>query len=678
MISKLFGHIGKITSGTHSRAFFALLLLLPFSFQLFAQNNVNNLIFSGNNAMKQKNYYGAAKLYEEALKQESKMYDVVWKAAEAYRLDNDYVNALKHYKTLVDKEEDSYPDATYYYAQMLKSNEDFLRAQYFFKRFITLSKKSGFKGNMQNAEHAEQEILNCEYAWKQQNHPQAVQIQHADTAMNSVFSDFGASLSNETVLFSSIRPENDTAKTYRSQIYAAKYNNFSAIDFFEGLSDMPYTDISNPCMNSAGTKIYFSLTEDFTNGNTFIYECTKEENGWSSPEMLSEKINVPGYNSTQPCLVEFEDRPDILLWSSNRPGGEGGYDIYSCEILPDGNFGTVKNIGRPIIEDERFAEFTDTTSLINTPGDEITPFYSKIDSTLYFSSNYYQTIGGFDIFSTKGNFRVWDKVTNLGYPINSAQNDTYYKIYREQGIAFFTSNRKEAMAQTHQSCCNDIFYYTTEQYVSEERKLEIETEVRIATLTQRTKLLVPISLYFHNDIPNPNSWDTVTNQNYSDTYFGYMNMQDKYRREFSKGLSKTEREQAIDSIDYYFSNCVEDNYNRLLEFTNLMKELLESGQKIAITIKGFTSPLNTVEYNNNLAKRRISSLVNFFGEYDNGYFHPYIESGQIEYKFVAFGKTHAAANVSDDRSDQRNSVYNPAAARERRIEIIAVEIEKDK
>ena len=126
-----------------------------------AQNrDVNNLVFSGDNAVKQKNFYGAVKLYEEALKQDGKMYDVVWKTAEAYRMDNDYANALVHYKTLVDKAEYKYPNATYHYAQMLKSNEDFMRAQYFFKRFITLSKKDGFKGDKTYAEQAEQEILN--------------------------------------------------------------------------------------------------------------------------------------------------------------------------------------------------------------------------------------------------------------------------------------------------------------------------------------------------------------------------------------------------------------------------------------------------------------------------------------------------------------------------------------
>ena len=651
-------------------------LLLLVSCVAMAQNrDVNNLVFSGDNAVKQKNFYGAAKLYEEALKQDGKMYDVVWKTAEAYRMDNDYANALVHYKTLVDKAEDKYPNATYHYAQMLKSNEDFMRAQYFFKRFITLSKKDGFKGDKANAEQAEQEILNCEYAWKQQNHPQAVEIKHADDGMNSVYSDFGASLSGGKVLFSSIRPENDSVKTYTSKIYSTEVDNFANVSSVD-LDVLAPADISNPYISNDGKKMYFSITDDFAKGNTYIYMCTRNGDGWSEPQKLPDKINTPGYNSTQPYLVEYGSRPDILLWSSNRPGGEGGYDIYSCEILPDGSFGSVKNIGRPIIEDERFAEFTDTTSMINTPGDEITPFYNLIDSTLYFSSNHYQTIGAFDIFAVKGNFRVWNEIQNLGYPINSAQNDIYYKIYPEEGIAFLTSNRKGALAQTHQSCCNDIFYYNIEKFVSEEERLAMETEIRIATLTQRTKLLVPISLYFHNDIPNPNSWDTVTSQNYSDTYFSYMQMQEKYRREFSKGLDRTRREQATDSIDVFFSNMVEENYNRLIEFTKMMKELLESGQKVAITIKGFTSPLNTVEYNNNLAKRRISSLVNYFNEYENGVLRQYIENGQIEYKFVAFGKTKAAANVSDDRSDQRNSVYNPAAARERRIEIIAVEIER--
>ncbi|MDD3687857.1 MAG: hypothetical protein PHE56_13985, partial [Bacteroidales bacterium] len=380
----------------------------------------------------------------------------------------------------------------------------------------------------------------------------------------------------------------------------------------------------------------------------------------------------PGYDSTHPFLAEREDKNDVFLWSSERPEGEGGYDIYFVEILPDGNWGYARNIGRPIFEDTRYISFFDTTSVINSPGNEITPFYNPKDSLLYFSSDWHQNMGGYDIFKTKGNFRVWDSIQNLGYPLNSAQNDFYYKIYPDHYLAFLSSNRKSAFAQTHQSCCNDLFYHQLEKTIT----IEDITEQRIEILTERTKLLVPIALYFHNDQPGPNSWDTVTDLNYSTTYYDYLKLQEDYRKSYSRGLPKSEKLVAIDSVDYYFSYYVQDNYNKLLEFTNLMKELLLEGQKIVVTIKGYTSPLNTVEYNNNLAKRRISSLVNYFAEFESGYFLPYIESGQITYEFVAFGKTLSDGKVSDDPNDPRNSIYSPAASRERRIEIIAVSVEK--
>jgi hypothetical protein len=280
-------------------------------------------------------------------------------------------------------------------------------------------------------------------------------------------------------------------------------------------------------------------------------------------------------------------------------------------------------------------------------------------------------MGGYDIFKVKGNFRVWDTIKNMGYPLNSAQNDFYYKIYPEQYVAFLSSNRKSAFAQSHQSCCNDIFYHDIEKIITEE-VIEVQ---RIEILTERTKLLVPIALYFHNDQPGPNSMDTITELNYSTTFIDYMKLQEDYRKNFSKGLPKNDKLVAIDSVDYYFSYYVQDNYNKLLEFTSLMKELLAEGQKIVITIKGYTSPLNTVEYNNNLAKRRIASLVNYFAEYESGVFLPFIESGMITYEFVAFGKTLSDGKVSDDPNDPRNSIYSPAASRERRIEIIAVSVE---
>lgn len=653
--------------------FFLKILFTP-SYIQAQDKEIASLIVSGDHAFAKNNYYGAAKLYEDALKYNKRMYDIVLKAADAYRLDNDYVNAAKHYRVLAEKQSEQYPIAIYYYAQMLKANEDFVKAQYFFNQYI---RKFNFDTTQLLVKKSITELSNCELAWKLYNRPSGHKIIHCDTSINSVYSDFCTAFYNDSLLvFSSIRPNGDSVINYNSKIYFVNHNSTNnAAKLFNSTFNIPNADVANIQFNAKQDKAFFTITRKELKDSklvTHIYYSSYQNNEWTKPEKLPELINKKNYNSTHPFLIERESKPNILLWSSDCAGGEGGYDIYQCEILFDGSFGLVRNVGRPIIEDKKFAAFYDTTSVINTKGNEVTPFYNQNDSCLYFSSNWHNSIGGYDIFKVKGNFRVWDTITNLGYPINSAQNDFYYKIYNKQAKAFLTSNRKSSLALSHQSCCNDLYYHEIEKEITE----ELIVENRIEIITEKTKLLVPIALYFHNDHPNPRTRDTLTTLTYSETYFNYINQQELFRKSFSKGLLKTDFDDAIDSVDYFFSYYVQDNYNKLLEFTTLMKELVISGQKVIITIKGYTSPLNTYEYNENLAKRRISSLVNFFEDYENGFFKPYISNAQITYEFVAFGKTLSAGKVSDDPNDPRNSIYSPAASRERRIEIIAVSVEK--
>ena len=94
-------------------------------------------------------------------------------------------------------------------------------------------------------------------------------------------------------------------------------------------------------------------------------------------------------------------------------------------------------------------------------------------------------------------------------------------------------------------------------------------------------------------------------------------------------------------------------------------------------MKGYCSPLASTDYNVNLAKRRISSLRNYFMEYQNGVFVKYVDNpnpneGSITFFNEDIGELKARPNVSDDYYDTKNSVYSPAAALERKIQIIAI------
>ena len=158
-------------------------------------------------------------------------------------------------------------------------------------------------------------------------------------------------------------------------------------------------------------------------------------------------------------------------------------------------------------------------------------------------------------------------------------------------------------------------------------------------------------------------------------------MLEEYETEYSKGTSHEKQIKAIETIDNFFAEKVEKGYSKLVNFAVLMKELLDNGEEIKITIKGFASPLNSTDYNINLSKRRIQSLVNYFETFDNGIFAKYISGaatngGKITFERIAFGEDTADLNISDDLSDLKNSVYSPDAANERKIKILAVSFGK--
>ena len=155
-----------------------------------------------------------------------------------------------------------------------------------------------------------------------------------------------------------------------------------------------------------------------------------------------------------------------------------------------------------------------------------------------------------------------------------------------------------------------------------------------------------------------------------------MVLKTKYLAEYPKGLEGDQKEYAINRVENFFEDSVEAGMQDLEKFALLLDQVLKRGEKVKITMKGYCSPLASTDYNVNLAKRRISSLRNYFMEYDNGKFVKYVDNpneneGKIEFFNEDIGEL-PVSKVSDDVKDVRNSVYSPYAAAERKIQIIAI------
>ena len=232
-----------------------------------------------------------------------------------------------------------------------------------------------------------------------------------------------------------------------------------------------------------------------------------------------------------------------------------------------------------------------------------------------------------------------------------------------------TSNRKGIIYEKGPTCCNDIWKFT----FPKKENPEPSDERKIETLDDLNKYL-PVTLYFHNDRPGPRSWDTIVNLNYLTTFDSYKALQGTYRKEYAKGLTDEQAIEAELDIDDFFKHYVDKGVSDLELFSSLLIKELDRGEKIEVTIKGFASPLAKTEYNVNLTKRRISSLLNYLMEYDTGQYIPYINKtasngGELTFAKIPFGEYTAGSSVSDDYYDQRNSIYNRSAALERKIEI---------
>lgn len=142
---------------------------------------------------------------------------------------------------------------------------------------------------------------------------------------------------------------------------------------------------------------------------------------WSVPQSFGATINTPAYEGMA-CLS-----PDNreLYFTSNRPGGYGGLDIWVARF-ENGLWQTPRNLG----------------PTINTPGDESAPFLHPDNRTLYFSSNGHPGIGGNDLFmSRKQRDTLWLPPINMGYPINTTADENSMSITHDGKLLFFASDR---------------------------------------------------------------------------------------------------------------------------------------------------------------------------------------------------------------------------------------------
>lgn len=663
------------------REFLFLICLLP---TIIFSQTVEQLYKAANENLNNGEYYAAAKYFKQALDKDDSQPEIWYGFAEASRLFNDYKNAKNAYEKVIEKDKDKkFSLCNFWLGSMLINLEQYETAKTYLTTFQNKYRKKDFY-----AQKVQQLIESC--SWAMANNSQdSIEIIHLPDSINSTFSELNPFISPENKFYySTTKPAK--GKAFRTQIIDAETEQ----GFLPGIAETSAKHVANGFFSNSkkyGEEVFFTQcnTESgITRCKIFVSHFINQQ--WKAAKELPVNINLLGFTTTHPNILNEANGDQWLFFASNRPGTKGKMDIWVSKRVSETEWDYPQNAG----------------NYINSIDDEVTPFADS--NRLYFSSLWHYGYGGFDIFSAdikSLQSAEFGKPKNMGKPINSGANEVYFSQY--DSVAFFSSNRVGSKFIEAETCCNDIYMAVKEkskktiadttvqvQNAIPDTVLNVEVaEVKakqqekpavqqkntvsaIPALSNKTNisnLSEHITLYFHNDEPNPKTLADTTTLSYKEAYESYNNLENEYLKNYAFSLPKSDKEIAEIAIKVWFTDTVEASFHKLILVTAQVLKQLENGKMITIKISGYCSPLNFNEYNILLGKRRAISVLNFLLNYREKALQKYFQNGSLKFEIVTHGEETANKNVSDNLQDTRNSVYALAAARERRVEIFISE-----
>jgi|GEM_PF-2066294 len=384
-------------------------------------------------------------------------------------------------------------------------------------------------------------IAMCETGKKLMADSLTLVIENMGPVLNSKYADFVPVVSaNETeLIFTSRRPNTTGGKKdpvdgqYYEDLYiSTKDSSSEEWGIPKNMGSIVNTHLHDACVAlSPSGQDLFIYRADFTrNGAGDIYSSSLDSNVWSKPKKLGDHVNS-GYRQPSASISADEK---TLFFSSDKPGGYGGIDLYVVKLQADSTWGIPVNMGPKV----------------NSEYDEDAPYIHADNKTLFFSSRGHSTMGGFDIFTstltqTSDTTQEWGSPVNAGYPINTADEDIYFIWSADGTKGYFSSWRDDSygekdlyvikkpkpkveekvVVETQSIVLNNIFYDFDKATLRPESDPELEKVY--AFLSQYPELKVELS--GHTDALGSDKYNEKLSRKRAQTVVTYM---------INKGIAK--------------------------------------------------------------------------------------------------------------------------------------------
>jgi tetratricopeptide (TPR) repeat protein len=590
----------------------------------------------------------ACHFYEGALDAAPGRMALQWTLANAYRLNGQCSEAAVLFERVHSKDRGrTYPSALRWLGEMQLCSDQLDAAAETWQRVRAGAKDGVVKERASNA------LAGIALARNLVARTDSLLLQKAPTTINTASSEFAPRIGPDGALyFTSLRGVADEqgavldSSRYRTRLYRSELSSgqWSEANVFG--PEPSDADVANGVWSLDGTLLFHSHC---THPDSCRIHVAELRNG----QWITRPLDGLGdHGSTQPCVVEWEGR-EMLLFASDRPGGMGAMDIWQARL-----------------EQGRAVELQPMAGEINTPGNERCPWYDPLRQELWFSSDHLPGLGGYDLFVSRFADDVFGPPVNPGTPLNSPWNDLYAFVDHRTGEGWMSSDRPAAGGSGGNGCCSDILHWSPPPSMAADSLAEAEalpTRAIEALLDLRSRM--PLRLYFHNDEPGPRSTASTTTLTYSQTLASYTARLPDY----------AEHSSDTSAFNAFWSNSVLAGSQDLTGLVHAIFPVLEQGRSVVLEVRGHASPLALNDYNGRLSERRITSLRNELSTVLQGALRPYLEASatngaRLELNTIPFGEEDADSTVSDRINDRSRSIYSVGAARERRIEVIDIEV----
>jgi outer membrane protein OmpA-like peptidoglycan-associated protein/tetratricopeptide (TPR) repeat protein len=372
-------------------------------------------------------YVDAIKTYERIFAKGYKSKEMLQKLGDSYYFKADLDNASKWYGELFAFTQVVAPEYYYRYAQSLKAIKDYKKAN---EMLVKFNQKNG------NDLRAKLATALKDYLAQIKKNSGRYTIENAE--INSEYSDYGSAFSGNKVVFASAR---DTGGFFNKRhswtgenftnLYSAKIEEQGALstpERFGGALNSKFNE-STPVFTKDGKTVFFTRN-NFLNKKKGkdahkttllkLYKATIVDDKWSNIKELP--FNSNEYSVAHPALSADEK---TLYFASNMIGTLGQSDLFKVALNSDGSYGKPVNLG----------------TTINTEGRETFPMVTN-ENEIYFASDGHPGLGGLDVFVAKEQADgSYQKVENVGEPINSSKDDFAYLVNTSTRIGYVTSNR---------------------------------------------------------------------------------------------------------------------------------------------------------------------------------------------------------------------------------------------